>query len=63
MSLQKLSKYISVGEPWNSMKGSKYYNKINNIRNILMKLSGGNIYQMLKSVLTNDEACYFSFCS
>ena len=48
-------------EPWRCGKGSKYYNKIKNIRDILKSLSGGNIPDMLIALLTADEVIFYNF--
>jgi hypothetical protein len=55
MFLKKLPRNIAES----CGKSSNYYNRINDIKNVLIKLSGGKIVEMLTSVLTNDEVSCF----
>jgi hypothetical protein len=58
MFLKKHAKKLPFMEPWRCEKGSKYYNKIKYIRDILKSLSGGNIPDMLIALLTADEVIF-----
>lgn len=57
MSPRKLARYFPQSEPWSFGKGSNYYKKKNEIKNLLINFSGGNIVEMLTAALTNDEVC------